>query len=161
MKKFIKSETILIYEKANYRFEDSEKEGVLIITEFRGIFMYSIPEEDNIYFHLLGISKIEKSNDKKSAGKYFLEIATKDNRSFKYYIIKDDQQKIYQHLLKYDNPKEIVIYYKFAIKYRESHPVNYDGWEKYEPIQEFSRQGLDFQSNLNEVFIKTEFRRKD
>lgn len=147
----MKSESIVMYENANIRYDDTEKEGIIVITEYRLIFIFSVKEEEIIYFQLLGIAKLDKSNDKKNIGKYFLEITTKDNRFFKFYLLKDDQQKIYQHLLKYDSPKDISIYYKFALKYREFHPVNNNGWDVYDALTEYKRQGLNFEHNEDEV----------
>lgn len=147
----LKSESIVMYENAIYRNDETEKEGILVITEYRLIFMFSVPEEEYIYLRLLSLNKLDRSNDKKNVGKYFLEIMTKDNRTFKFYILKDEQQKLYQHLLKYENPKEISIFYKFAYKYRESHPVNNDGWNIYDPLLEFERQGLHFENKVEEV----------
>lgn len=136
-----------MYENANYRYEDTEKEGIIVVTEYRLIFIFLIKEEEYIYFQLLNILKIDKTNDKKNIGKYLLEITSKDNRTFKFYLHKDEQQKLYQHLLKFDNPRDTLIYYKFAIKYRESHPVNMDGWEIYDALSEYKRQGIDLEQN--------------
>ncbi len=143
----MRSESIVMYENANYRYEDTEKDGIIVVTEYRLIFIFAIKEEEYIYFQLLSILKLDKTNDKKNIGKYLLEITTKDNRTFKFYVLKDEQQKLYQHLLRFDNPKDTSIYYKFSVKYRESHPVNIDGWEMYDALCEYKRQGIDFEHN--------------
>ena len=151
------SESIILYENANYKYDDIEKEGIIVITEYRFIFNFSIQEEEFLYFQLLAINKIDKTNDKKNYGKYILDITTKDNRTFKFYILKDDQQKLHHHLSIFANPKDPNLYYKFAVKYRETHPVNNNGWEIYDPLKEFDRQGLKFNNNEEVFNIKFHF----
>jgi myotubularin-related protein 1/2 len=97
---------------------------------------------------LFFINRIDKNPDKRLTTKYVLDICTKDNRVIRL-SFNNDSKKIYGNLAGLCNPKENTLYYTFAIKYREYHPVNYDGWLIYDFTKEFERQGLILQNNQN------------
>ena len=91
--------------------------------------------------------------EKKNPGKYFMEISTKDNRTIKICIIGDEQQKLYYNLNIFSNPKEVTQFYKFAFKYRETYPENSNiGWDIYNPLDEYLRQGINFDDNVSRYF---------
>ena len=147
----MKSESIILFETANYKFDDTEKEGIIVITEYRFIYNFLIQEDESFNFQLLILNKIEKTNIKKNYGKYSIDLTTKDNRSFRFDILKDDNQKLFHYLSNFVQPKDTNLYYKFAVKYRDYHPVNSNGWEIYDPIKEYSRQGFKFNNPEEEV----------
>lgn len=92
--------------------------------------------------------------EKKTPGKYFIEISTKDNRSIKICILGDEQQRLYYNLNIFSNPKEVTQFYKFAFKYRENYPDNSNiGWEIFNPIEEYLRQGINFDDPVNKYYL--------
>ena len=151
----MKAESIDHIISGTFTYQEFKKEGIIFLTEYR-LFMLSEEDKEYIFFHLLAINKVEKSNDKKNVDKNFLEIILKDGRIFSLNIWKDDQQKLYQNLLKYEYPKD---YSNFAKKYRVYNPVNFDGWNIYNYRKEFERLGLLFdQNNKDEVILLLNYR---
>jgi hypothetical protein len=90
---------------------------------------------------LFFINRVDKIQDKKNYNNYLLEIHTKDNRCLKL-VLDNNSKKFYGTLVTITNPKEIHGYLMPAMKYRESHPVNFDGWTVYDSLKEFQRQGV-------------------
>ena len=87
------------------------------------------------------INKIEQTSSKKSHSKYLMEISTKDNRNLRFNVF-NEEKTLYNHLHKLSNPKEFTDFLKYTMRYRESHPVNNDGWRIYKMKNEFKRQGV-------------------
>lgn len=96
------------------------------------------------------INKLEKFSEKKSTSKYVIEIGTKDQRNIKFLIFNEEKQ-FYNYLNKLINPKEFSDIIKYAIRFRETHPVNYDGWKIYKMRDEFKRQGIVYENYVHEI----------
>lgn len=124
------------------------------LTNYRLVLKLDSPQQKNLkkylnnfpkdYFEvpLFFISKLEISS-KKSNSKYLVEIHTKDNRNFRMNIF-SEEKTLYNNLLKLTNPKEFSDFMKYSMRYRETHPVNNDGWRIYKMREEFKRQGVNF-----------------
>lgn len=96
------------------------------------------------------INRLERFSDKKSNSKYVIELGTKDQRNIKFLIFNEDKQ-FYNYLNKLINPKEFTDILKYAIRYRETHPVNNDGWKIYKMRDEFKRQGVVYENYVHEI----------
>lgn len=96
------------------------------------------------------INKLERFSDKKTNSKYVIEIGTKDQRNIKFLIF-NEEKHFYNHLNKLINPKDFSDIIKYAIRYRETHPVNYDGWKIYKMREEFKRQGVVYENYVHEI----------
>lgn len=96
------------------------------------------------------INKLERFSDKKSNSKYIIEIGTKDQRNIKFLIF-NEEKHFYNILNKLSNPKEFNDIIKYAIRYRETHPVNTDGWRIYKMKEEFKRQGVVYENYVYEI----------
>jgi hypothetical protein len=170
---FLAGESLIDYDEAYYRNEDLSLLGVMAMTDYRIIFKFkddSLMEKLNLpddYFKLpfYLISKIEKNNEKKNMTKYRLDILTKDSRTYKF-VVSSDQLKFYANLNNFVFPKDSIMHYSFAYRYREGLKNEFeqnnlvDGWEIYNPDKEYARQGINFldenyslkMTNLNENF---------
>ena len=73
--------------------------------------------------------------------KYSLELQLKDSRILKF-IILSDQLKFYANLNNYVFVKDSLQFYLFSFKYREYYEMMVDGWKLYDPVEEYSRQGV-------------------
>lgn len=72
-----------------------------------------------------------------------MEIHTKDNRNFRLNVF-NEEKTFYNHLHKLIAPKDFSDFLKYAMRYRETHPVNNDGWRIYKMREEFKRQGVNY-----------------
>jgi len=112
-------------------------------------YLYHLPK-DFFEIPLYFINKLDKLSDKKTNSKYIIEIGTKDQRNIKF-IIFNEEKHFYSCLNKLINPKEFTDMLKYAIRYRETHPVNFDGWKIYKMKEEFKRQGVVYENIVNEI----------
>jgi len=136
--------------------------GYAFLTNYRLILKLEKPSDDKIrkYLKLLPrdyfeipiffINKIEKFSDKKSSFRYVIELGTKDLRNLRF-IVFNEEKILYNYLNKLINPKEFTDILKYAIRYRETHPVNNDGWKIYKMREEFKRQGIVYENIVNEI----------
>ena len=155
-------ETPLIYTESEVIFNDHQKyKGILVITEFRLIFEFFDKEKkksiklpkDYLKFPIFSISKIEKNLNTKdyNYNTYFIEITLKDSRFFRFSIINSPNYNFYLFLETKVNPRDTKILYKFSESYNEVIKKDknyYNGWDIYDPIREFSRQGVTEDNNL-------------
>ena len=155
-------ETPLIYTESEVIFNDHQKyKGILVITEFRLIFEFFDKEKkksiklpkDYLKFPIFSISKIEKNLNTKdyNYNTYFIEITLKDSRFFRFSIINSPNYNFYLFLETKVNPRDTKILYKFSESYNEIIKKDknyYNGWDIYDPIREFSRQGVTEDNNL-------------
>jgi hypothetical protein len=137
-------------EECHIRIDEYDYPGNCLLTDYRisfrprktnnGLQLSNFPKD---YFDipLFFIAKIEKNVDKKLVRKYLLEITSKDNRVMKL-LLNVESKKFYGTLCTLTNPKDCSGYTSYALKYREYHPCNIDGWSRYDPIKEFQRQGV-------------------
>lgn len=141
-------------EKIILRIDEYDFEGHVVLTDYRLIykpnekllkqcFKNPFPHFTDDYFEIpiFVFSKMEKSIDRKNPNNFLLEIYTKDNRVVKL-VCDNNCKRLYGALALLTNPKDINNFTLPAIKYRECHPVNNDGWYLYDPITEFNRQGV-------------------
>lgn len=155
---FIRGENLIDYDGAYFRSEEINFIGTLVMTDFRLLFKFkdeTLLEKMNFnehYFKIpfFHITKIDKSSEKKNITKYSLDITTKDARLIKF-IVMSDQLKLFANLNNLVFPKEAVFCYTFAYKYREAlfgekelSNNLIDGWQLYDPLKEYARQGIKF-----------------
>ena len=153
------SESIKDISKATLNEPDTKYMGVLVLTDFRLIFKMENEKylnlnnnysEDYFKIHLFSISKIEKVQDKKmSYNAIPMEITLKDTRVIKFHLY--DLSRFYFNLVDLTNPVDYKQFYSFPKTYNESKFLGKnitDGWKIYDPIIEFSRQGITEDNDL-------------
>ena len=153
----METETIKDISKATLNVPDIKFMGVLVLTDFRLIFKMENEKylnnnysEDYFKIPLFLISKIEKVQDKKmSFNAIPIEITLKDTRVIKFHLY--DLQRFYYNLSDLTNPIDYKQFYEFPrkynkIKFQGKNVTN--GWNIYNPIIEFSRQGVTEDNDL-------------
>ena len=154
----MKCEKIKDLTKATFMIPDKKYIGVMVLTDFRLIFQIEKEEnlsynysDDYFKFPLFSISKIEKVQDKRmSYDAYPLEITLKDTRVLKFHVY--DQQRFYYNLSDIISPRSPKIWYIFAEEYNKENFQNKNvtnGWNIYDPVMEFSRQGVTEDNDLH------------
>jgi hypothetical protein len=151
----MKAESVIDYSEAYFRCEDMNLIGILVMTDYKLMFKF---KDENLhhklnmpieYFNipLFGIAKVDKSSEKKNFIKFTLELTLKDCRVIKFIII-SDQLKFYANLNNLVFHKDSQLYYLFTYKYKDSvfdkDSELVDGWKLYNPIEEYLRQGINF-----------------
>ena len=147
----MKCEKIKDLTKAALNYPEKRYMGVLVLTDFRLIFQIENDKylnynysDDYFKFPLFSIQKIEKVQDKKmSYDAYPLEITIKDTRVVKFHIW--DQQRFYYNLSDAINPRSPIVWQIFAEEYNKANFKSQNitnGWDIYDPVIEFSRQGV-------------------
>ncbi len=149
-------------EEIKFVLEDHEILGYAYLTNYRVVLKLEKPKNDILrkylnhlpedYFDIpvFFINKLEKNFDKKSHSKYVIDIGTKDQRNIKFQIFNEEKQ-FYNCLNKLINPKEFTDVIRYAIRYRDTHPVNTDGWKVYKMRDEFKRQGILYENYVHEI----------
>ena len=153
----MKCEKIKDFTKASFMYPEKRYMGILVLTDFRLIFQIENENnltynysEDYFKFPLFSISKIEKVQDKKMAyNAYPLEVTLKDTRAIKFHVY--DEQRFYYNLSDTLSPKSPKVWYIFAEEYNrfnfQSKNIT-NGWNIYDPVMEFSRQGVTEENDL-------------
>ena len=153
----MKAENLKDISKATLNVPDKRYMGVLVLTNFRLIFhMENLKNLNNNYSEdyfkipLFSISKIEKVQDKKMAFDAIpIEITLKDTRVIKFHLF--DLQRFYYNLSDATNPVDYGQFYGFPKYYNEAKFKGKNvtnGWNMYDPVIEFSRQGVTEDNNL-------------
>ena len=153
----MKCEKIKDFTKASFMHPEKKYMGILILTDFR--LLFKIENENNLTYNysedyfkypLFSISKIEKVQDKRmSYNAYPLEVTLKDTRVIKFHVY--DEQRFYYNLSDTLSPKSPKVWYIFAEEYNR---FNFqgknitNGWNIYDPVMEFSRQGVTEDNDL-------------
>ena len=153
----MEAEKIKDISKATLNVPDLSYVGVLVLTDFRLIFKMENEQllnnnysEDYFRIPLFLISKLEKVQDKKmSFNAIPIEITLKDTRVIKFHLY--DMQRFYQNLSGLANPMDYKQFFNFpkeynAKKFQGKNVTN--GWNIYNPIIEFSRQGVTEDNDL-------------
>ena len=164
----MKCEKIKDITKATFTHPDKKYMGVFVLTDFRLIFQIENDKylndnysDDYFKFPLFSISKIEKVQDKRmSYEAYPLEITLKDTRVLKFHVY--DQQRFYYNLSDVLNPKSPLVWRIFAEEYNKANFQGKNitnGWNIYDPMMEFSRQGVteDNDLGLRYCYINKDF----
>ena len=151
-------ETIKNNVQASIHFNENLKyEGILVLTEYRLIFKEKNPipikiPENYFKFPLMSIAKLEKNqNPKSDYDTYFIQITLKDTREIKFYVKDNIYSTFFINLESATFPKELKNLYTFSEAYHNEikKEKNYfNGWNIYDPIREFSRQGVTEDNNL-------------
>ena len=153
----MKAENLKDISKATLNVPDKKFIGVLVLTDFRLIFHIENPKnlnnnysEDYFKIPLFSIAKIEKVQDKKMAFDAIpIEITLKDTRVIKFHLF--DLQRFYYNLSDATNPVDYGQFYGFPKYYNEANFKGKNltnGWNIYDPVIEFSRQGVTEDNNL-------------
>jgi len=153
----MKAENMKDISKATLTVPDKKFMGVLVLTDFRLIFHMENQKnlnynysEDYFKIPLFSIAKIEKVQDKKMAFDAFpIEITLKDTRVIKFHLF--DLQRFFYKLSDLTNPVDYGQFYGFPKLYNEANFKGKNctnGWYMYDPVIEFSRQGVTEDNNL-------------
>ena len=153
----MKCEKIKDLTKASLNFPEKRYMGVFVLTEFRLIYQIENEKylnynysEDYFKIPLFSIQKIEKIQDKRmSYDAYPLEITLKDTRVIKFHVW--DQQRFYYNLSDAINPRSPMVWQIFTEEYNKANFKDKNitnGWYIYDPIKEFSRQGVTETNDL-------------
>ena len=151
------TETIKDISRATLNVPDKIYLGVLVLTDFRLIYKMENEKylnnnysEDYFKIPLFLISKVEKVQDKKmSFNAIPIEITLKDTRIIKFHLY--DLQRFYYNLCDATSPLDYKQFFDFAKKYNRIKFQNKNitnGWKIYDPIIEFSRQGVTEDNDL-------------
>ena len=153
-------ETPVIYTESEVIFNEHQRyKGILVMTEFRLIFEFFDKEQkesiklpkDYLKFPIFSINKVEKNLNTKEYSIYLIDITLKDSRFLRFAIIGSTNFNFYFALEKKVNPYNSDELYKFTELYNEvikKEKNYYNGWDIYDPIREFSRQGVTEDNNL-------------
>ena len=154
-------ETPVMYTDSEVIFNEHQKfRGILVMTEFRLIFEFFNKEQKKsiklpknyLKFPIFSINKVEKNlNTKEYNNNYLIDITLKDSRFLRFSIIGSTNYDFYSALEKKLNPYNQNDLYKFTELYNEiikKEKNYYNGWTIYNPIVEFSRQGVTEDNNL-------------
>ena len=156
--KLFEPETIKKSVYSHIVFNERQKyKGILVLTEYRLIFKEEKPIPvkipDNYFiFPFLSISKAEKiQNPKIDYDTYYIELTLKDTRVLKFHVKDDTKSTFYLNFESLAFPRDAKMLYSFTELYhnvikKEKHYFN--GWSIYDPIREFSREGVTEDNNL-------------
>ena len=137
--------------------EKNKYKGILVLTEYRLIFKEQNPIDiklpDNyLKFPLMSIAKLEKiQNPKSDYDTYIIVMTLKDTRFLRFYVKDNIHSTFYLNLENSAFPKDIKNLYTFTKLYHDEikKEKNYfNGWSIYDPIREFSREGVTEDNNL-------------
>ena len=87
----------------------------------------------------------------KLVGRNILELASKENKNFKY-VFYDDDVEIFNILTIMILPKEPKKYFSLAYEYFKTHKSKIDGWNLYNPIKEYERQKINLIDKVFDVY---------
>ena len=143
--------------------ENHMYKGVLVLTEYRLIFKeknrmpLKIPE-NYLKIPLMSIAKLEKvSNPKKDYNTYTIEATLKDTRLLRFHVKDDHLSTFFLSLENLSSPRNVNNLYSFTELYHNvlKKEKNYfNGWALYDPIREFTRQGVSEDNNLGLRFCE-------
>ena len=158
-------ETPVIYTESEVVFNEIQKyKGILVLTEFRLIFEFFDKDKKNsiqlpegyLKFPIFSINKVEKNLNTKDYNMYLIDITLKDSRFLRFSIISPNFN-FFTFLESKVNPKLYKELYKFTEAYNEvlKKEKNYfNGWHIYDPVREFSRQGVTEDNHLGLRYTK-------
>ena len=142
--------SILFNERQNYK-------GILVLTEYRLIFKEEKPipiklPENYLKFPLMSIAKLEKiQNPKTDYDTYVIEVTLKDSRLIRFFVKDNIHSTFYLNLETARFPNDLKVLYKFTELYHneiKKEKSYFNGWSIYDPIREFSREGVTEDNNL-------------
>ena len=155
------AETIKDLTKASYKEPDKNLVGVLVLTDFRIIFKFQDERnekkcnfsEDYFKIPIFNIQKIEKVQDKRiSYDAYPIEITLKDTRVIKFHVWDRINTKFYISLNDSIKPRDPYALFNFTHEYMTklyNTENDFNGWNIYDPIKEYQRQGITEKNDLN------------
>jgi hypothetical protein len=86
--------------------------------------------------------------ENKAIGEYGIKIQTKDFKTLRL-VIKSTELGLYNILSDMLNKKSLEKYFEFAIKFNKNNSQGDEiGWGIYDMDKEYSRQGVDYQSEV-------------
>jgi len=153
-------ETPVIYTQSEVVFNEQQKyKGILVLTEYRLIFEFFDKEQkkliklpkDYLRFPIFSISKVEKNLNTKDYNIYLIDITMKDSRFLRFAVVGSVNYNFFLYLESKVNPKVPKELYKFTQSYNavlKKEKNYYNGWLIYDPIVEFTRQGVSEDNNL-------------
>lgn len=149
-------------QKASYLKYDNNLIGILGLTNGRLIFRFD--NDDNYlkvkmnfhpnFFHipLFQIEKILKVQEREGIFSYPIDVILKDTRILRFHIWDRDSAKFYNTLNEAALPKDPYSYFNFTSDYskalKEEDENYFNGWDLYNPLQEYHRQGITEENDL-------------
>ena len=137
--------------------EEQKYKGILVLTEYRLIFKEKNPipvklPKNYFKFPLMSIAKLEKiQNAKFDYDTYFIEMTLKDTRIIRFYVKDNIHCTFFLNCQSLTFPKDVKNLYTFTELYHNEikKEKNYfNGWGIYDPVREFSREGVTEDNNL-------------
>ena len=153
-------ETPLIYTESEVVFNEHQKyKGILVMTEFRLIFEFFDKEKKNqiklpknyLKIPLFSINKVEKNLNSKEYNIYLIDVTLKDSRFLRFSILNSINFNFFLYLESKVSPRDPKEFYKFTEEYNKvikQEKNHFNGWDIYDPVREFSRQGVTEDNNL-------------
>ena len=146
--------------KASYKEPNTDYMGAMVMTNFRLIFKFEDDyfetkyyfSEDYFKIPYPNILKIDKtSQDKKlSFQAYPVEISLKDTRTLVFHIWEKGAQTFLYKLNEMINQKDRIKIFEFTKLYGKEMLKNYsNGWDIYNAMKEYDRQGITKDNTLN------------
>lgn len=156
-------ETLKEYQKASFNKYDNTLIGILGLTNGRLIFRFD--NEDNylkmklnfhpnyFYIPLFQIEKILKVQEREGIFSYPIDVILKDTRVLRFHIWDRDSIKFFNALNDAALPRDPNAYFNFTSDYmkalKEEKKHLFNGWHLYNPLQEYHRQGITEDNDLN------------
>ena len=167
----MEAETIKDLTQASFKTPDRNLIGVFVLTDFRLIFKFQDERNEkkfnfaDDYFKIpvFNIVKVEKVQDKRiSYDAYPIELTLKDTRTIKFHIW-EKTTKFLTSLTDACNPRDTFTLFNFTLEYMNHLYKNdnyFNGWNIYNPIKEYTRQGITEKNDLNlrYCYANTDFR---
>ena len=100
----------------------------------------------------MSIAKLEKiQNPKTDYDTYVIEVTLKDSRLIRFFVKDNIHSTFYLNLETARFPNDLKVLYKFTELYHneiKKEKSYFNGWSIYDPIREFSREGVTEENNL-------------
>ena len=75
---------------------------------------------------------------------------SKDNKNLKFIILDDDICALFNDLND-KLPKNVKEYFNFAYEYKKKHQSKTEGWDIYDHIKEYTRQGINIKDGVTKI----------
>ena len=161
--KLIKGENVIEFAECAIIVEEYEFKNKFILTPYR---VYNVPDFENKkitleqwnetarvkelypekYFSvpIHKIASCERPQERTNSMKYVIEITSKDGRLIEIAFPQNQRDSIYYRIYDLLHARETQNYTSFAIKYNNAskYEESENGWNLYNPIKEYERQGL-------------------
>lgn len=155
------AEKVKEHQQASYKSYDKNLIGILVITNFRLIFCFDNELNKNKmnfhpnYFNFahFQMEKVVKVQEKEGIFSVPIDVILKDTRVIRFHIWDKAALKFYNAIITNCFPRDPYNYFAFTLDYKnalfENNAYYFNGWDLYDPIKEFKRQGVTEVNVLN------------